>query len=270
MKKFLTVLCILSFFFGLTGCQTQNANSEASINHQEGAESLAESITNYMVIFFDDATASTFKEYYNEEAIEHLFSTSEDYGIFVDGKGMLVGIDSFNKAYEEFGDLVSVDKITSTVKGNRIHVYVEVTGTLDQAVIHYIFSNDYFVRMKACYFNMGNLSYEMKIYGIYGAISLIILIAFILAVFVVLKGKKSETGNLNHSSYKKADSSSEAIDTTIAHIMEKEELVDDLELVAVITAAIMAYNQETQVTELELSEKTGFVVRTIKKSRRLK
>ena len=52
----------------------------------------------------------------------------------------------------------------------------------------------------------------------------------------------------------------DAVDNTIAQIIEKEEteLADDLELVAVISAAIAAYEGSTS-TE-------GFVVRSIKKS----
>ena len=50
------------------------------------------------------------------------------------------------------------------------------------------------------------------------------------------------------------------MDQTIAQIIEKEELSDDLELVAVISAAIAAYEGS--------SSTEGFVVRSIKKQKK--
>ena len=57
---------------------------------------------------------------------------------------------------------------------------------------------------------------------------------------------------------KKEDVKAEAVDNTIAQIIEKEELADDLELVAVIAAAIAA-SEGAASTD-------GFVVRSIKRS----
>ena len=57
---------------------------------------------------------------------------------------------------------------------------------------------------------------------------------------------------------KKEAETSKAVDSTIAQIIENEELADDLELVAVIAAAIAAYEGA--------SSTDGFVVRSIKRS----
>ena len=56
----------------------------------------------------------------------------------------------------------------------------------------------------------------------------------------------------------KAEEKAEAVDNTIAQIIEKEELSDDLELVAVIAAAIAA-SEGAASTD-------GFVVRSIKRA----
>ena len=58
---------------------------------------------------------------------------------------------------------------------------------------------------------------------------------------------------------KKQDIKEEAVNNTIAQIIEKEESADDTELVAVIAAAIAAY-EGSQSTD-------GFVVRSIRKRR---
>ena len=57
---------------------------------------------------------------------------------------------------------------------------------------------------------------------------------------------------------KKEEVKSAAVDNTIAQIIEKEELSDDLELVAVIAAAIAASEGA--------SSTDGFVVRSIKRA----
>ena len=54
---------------------------------------------------------------------------------------------------------------------------------------------------------------------------------------------------------KTTDIKAEAVDNTIAQIVEKEEQTDDLELVAVITAAVAAASGS--------SSSDGFVVRSI-------
>ena len=59
---------------------------------------------------------------------------------------------------------------------------------------------------------------------------------------------------------KKEESKANSVDNTIAQIIESEELADDTELVAVIAAAIAAYEGKTSTD--------GFVVRSIKKAKR--
>ncbi len=90
--------------------------------------------------------------------------------------------------------------------------------------------------------------------GIFTVVVVLLLISMIISLFKYIpkiqkkfenKGKTSETDK--------------AVDTAIAQIEEKEELADDFELVAVISAAIAA----TTGTSSD-----GFVVRSIKKAKR--
>ncbi len=88
----------------------------------------------------------------------------------------------------------------------------------------------------------------------------LILIIFIISLFrfIPILQDKLTRGKAN-----KADTKQESIDNTIAQIVEKEEstdLSDDLELVAVIAAAIAA-SEGSASTD-------GFVVRSIRKTNR--
>lgn len=86
--------------------------------------------------------------------------------------------------------------------------------------------------------------------------AVLILIMFIISGFKIIY-------NIQNAGAKKKTSKEikeEAVDQTIAQIIEKEELSDDLELVAVISAAIAAYEGSAS-TE-------GFVVRSIRKQKK--
>ena len=84
----------------------------------------------------------------------------------------------------------------------------------------------------------------------------LILISLIISCFGIINKIQDKKAN----KAKKADVKAEAVDNTIAQIIEKEELADDLELVAVIAAAIAA-SEGAASTD-------GFVVRSIKRRKR--
>jgi len=271
MKKFLTVLCMTACLFGLTACGSQKNPSEATVSRIQGAETLANSLTQYMTTFFDEATADGYADYYSADAIE--YTLEKNYSIYVDGKGMLDGIKSFNKGYDKFGDLILADEasqivsnnITSSVNGKDIVVRVGVTGSKNSGVVKYIFSNDYFITMKSCELIVDN-SLEAKLDQVGLSIRLcekigicigILLVALAILIFSLKKKKKVSTKVI-------ANQHEETINNAISHIIANEELVDDLELVAVITAAIAAYTG----SEVSSESVEGFVVRSIRKARR--
>ena len=87
--------------------------------------------------------------------------------------------------------------------------------------------------------------------------AVLILISFIISAFKLIA--KVENALKNKAS--KKEIKEEAVNNTIAQIEEREELADDLELVAVIAAAIASY---------EGTSTDGFVVRSIRKANRNK
>lgn len=91
---------------------------------------------------------------------------------------------------------------------------------------------------------------------------ILVLIMLIISSFSLISKfeKAAAKRKENKAAKKAAKAKGDAVDNTIAQIIEKEEteLADDLELVAVISAAIAAYEGS--------SSTDGFVVRSIKKS----
>ncbi|MCR5654498.1 MAG: OadG family protein [Lachnospiraceae bacterium] len=86
-------------------------------------------------------------------------------------------------------------------------------------------------------------------------IVLLLIMAIIYAFGVIPKIEKSMA---DKKAAQQTSATSKAVDNTIAQIVEKEELSDDLELVAVIAAAIAASEGATSTD--------GFVVRSIRRA----
>lgn len=94
--------------------------------------------------------------------------------------------------------------------------------------------------------------------GMGSVFCVLILIMFIIYLFGIIP--KIQKKSAEKKAKKQAVSTETSVEKTIANIVEKEEgeLVDDTELVAVISAAIAAYEGN--------SSTDGFVVRSIRKS----
>ena len=98
--------------------------------------------------------------------------------------------------------------------------------------------------------------YEMNSILIVGFLVCMLIIIVLLAVLIGMVRSRS-TGEAVKT--KQPERRSEAVDRTIAQIVENEKLADDLELVAVITAAIAA--------SMGPESREGFVVRSIRRAR---
>ena len=208
--------------------------------------------------------------------------TDISYGvdsIDVEGNGILNGMVSFSSAYSSLGDIDVTTRweADSKISGDQIIVTVYLTGSekdeagnLRKAQAEVIFSNDIFLTVQSCTLNMeqgmGELMTKaamdtmMGMATVFIVLILISVLIWLLGFIPKLQGKKSD----NNKKETKQSIKEEAVNNTIAQIVEKEESVeaataDDLELVAVIAAAIAA-SQGAVSTD-------GFVVRSIRKRR---
>ena len=262
MKKFIALLCTLTCILGLTACGSTETVNQYQADKQELTEQLAvESIIPMMddarnnMSILDIYTANGFT------AEDWEKSLSSVYGISVEGEAFTKGLESFITARKEMGELVSIGEVTSSVKDDEILVYVDVTGELKDGQVELIFSNDYTAKLKSCTLNVdatfGDLMTKAALNTLLGmgsVFAVLILIMFIIYAFgLIPKFQKMFS--------KKEEAPKEAKAPVAAPVVEEVyEEADDYALVAVIAAAIAAYEGQTSTD--------GFVVRSIKKSRR--
>lgn len=286
MKKFLTMLCMLTCVLGLTAC---GEYEPTEMEQQKGDEAVSMStnfILPYMTSFFDDELVEAVQKNYNvhevESQVEDYFSlyismVSQNYNINfgydsidVEGNAILTGMVSFNNTYDELGDIKTSEGFQGTYKvsGDEIIVSVPVTGTktdsngnVRTATAELIFTNDIFLTLKSCALNldqtMGELMTKAAMDTLMGMMTVFAVLILISIIIWAMGGIPKLQAKLAKKPESKKE---ESIDNTIAQIVEKEESTeDDTELVAVIAAAIAAY-EGSQSTD-------GFVVRSIRKRR---
>ncbi len=286
MKKFLTMLCMLTCVLGLTACGEYEPTEMEQQKGNEAVSMATNFILPYMTSFFDDELVEGVQENYNvhevESQVEDYFSlyismVSQNYNISfgydsidVEGNAILTGMVSFNNTYDELGDIKTSEGFQGTYKvsGDEIIVSVPVTGTktdsngnVRTATAELIFTNDIFLTLKSCALNldqsMGELMAKAAMDTLMGMMTVFAVLILISIIIWAMGGIPKLQAKLAKKPESKKE---ESIDNTIAQIVEKEESTeDDTELVAVIAAAIAAY-EGSQSTD-------GFVVRSIRKRR---
>ena len=286
MKKFLTMLCMLTCVLGLTACGEYEPTEMEQQKGDEAVSMATNFILPYMTSFFDDELVEAGQENYNvhevESQVEDYFSlyismVSQNYNISfgydsidVEGNAILTGMVSFNNTYDELGDIKTSEGFQGTYKvsGDEIIVSVPVTGTktdsngnVRTATAELIFTNDIFLTLKSCALNldqsMGELMAKAAMDTLMGMMTVFAVLILISIIIWAMGGIPKLQAKLAKKPESKKE---ESIDNTIAQIVEKEESTeDDTELVAVIAAAIAAY-EGSQSTD-------GFVVRSIRKRR---
>lgn len=293
MKKLMAMLCMLTCVLGLSACGSETVLSEAEQQKGEIAKTMAtEFLVPYMTSFFDDARTEEYQAY-NVHELEALAEDEFNYAIYiganyynlsygfssidVEGSAILNGITSFNGNYASLGDVDLSQGFTATyeVSGDEITVIVPLTGTMKdkdgnirKAEAEIIFSNDIFLTVKSCTLNLeqtvGDLIVKAASDTLMGMGTVFVVLIIISIIIWALGGVPKLVDKLSGKN-KKEDMQAiktDAVDNTIAQIIEKEEqedVSDDSELIAVIAAAIAASEGAVSTD--------GFVVRSIRKRR---
>lgn len=279
MKKIITLICCVLFsMLLLTGCASQEVNlDEAQIQQVE--DNVKSLISLVVVELPTDASAQdnwTTNAAYSEADREVQLNLSKDIweelqtkwnkenNLKLEAQSTYEGaISSYLKAEEENGTPTGlVDgyvyapaedgfTVTATLVTDVRNVEMVVLYDADMYITNVAFNPVYTVGE-----NMERAALNTLL-GMGTVFAVLILIMFIISSFsLISKFEKASANRKEKKAAKKAD----AVDNTIAQIIEKEEteLADDLELVAVISAAIAAYEGSASTD--------GFVVRSIKKS----
>lgn len=260
MKKFLILLCMIPCIFGLSACGSETVLTEYEQYKVSNAQQLADEMVLYLFSqYMDDEAASVFDEYTPEE-IEYLLNNQ--YNISVDGNAFAAAISSFHTAKDTVGAIMETGGSSVSIKGNQIIVEVEVTGEKKNATAEVIFSNDMFMKLESAALNpkstvgelMGKAALNTLI-GMGTVFAVLILISVIISCFKLIS-------KVQDSKARKAAPAKEVpgVDNAVSQIAEQEaiaEETDDLELVAVIAAAIAA-SQGAASTD-------GLVVRSVRR-----
>lgn len=263
MKKFLALICMITCIFGLTACGSEETLTAYEQQKVEYAKQLAsQNVVPLLVNFMDDANTNMFAENTPEEIA---YTVANNYGLNVDGYGFSKAISSFSSAKKDVGAITEVGEATAEIDGDQIIVTVQVTGDKKKANAEVIFSNDMFMSLKSAALNPVSSMSEMMekaalntLIGMGTVFVVLILISLIISCFGVIPKIQAKM-----SKKKQEEVKTTGMDNAVEQIAKQEESVDmtdDLELVAVIAAAIAASEGAASAD--------GFVVRSIRKVRR--
>ena len=262
MKKFVTILCMIACIFGLTACGGEEALTEYEQQKVSNAQQLADEMVQYLFAqYMTDEAAGSFDGYTGEE-VEYMLNSQ--YGIYVDGNAFMSAADSFHAAKDSMGAITGTTGAKAEIDGSQIIVEVSVTGEKKNGTAEVIFSNDMFLTMESAAMSPSSTVGELManaglntLIGMGTVFAVLILISLIISAFKVIPKIQESRAKKNAPKEEPA-----GIDNAVSRIVEQEaveEEADDLELVAVIAAAIAA--SEGAVTT------DGFVVRSVRKRR---
>lgn len=260
MKKFLSLVCMITCIFGLTACGSEETYTDYEQRKMDTAIQIA---TQYVIPslenFEDEAALESFSEYTADEVA---YMVQENVGITVDGYAYKTAIESFNSAKKSIGGITAVGDAEATIDDDQIIVHVDVTGAKQNAQAEVIFTNDMFLSMESAALNpvesMGGLMTKAALNTLIGmgtVFVMLIMISLIISLFNFIPKIQA-----TFSKKDKEEAKNAGIDKAVTQIAAQEEPeADDTELVAVIAAAIAASEGAVSTD--------GFVVRSIRKVR---
>ncbi|MCM1092196.1 MAG: OadG family protein [Muribaculum sp.] len=265
MKKFLVLTCMIACIFGMTACSGDKELTEYEQQKVSAAESKA---TNLLIPYIQSLLSNPenvelLKEYTPEEVEsivneDVLYSTGGSMGFEVDGNAFISALDSFAAAYEEIGGTGEVTGVKAKIDGKQIIVNVSVQGPVKNATAEIVFTNDRFLKLEAASLNQNSTMKDSMLKAVLNTLlgmgtvfAVLILISLIISCFGIFSKIPASTA--------KEDRAAVAKPAAQPVVQASEELSDDLELVAVIAAAIAA-SEGAASTD-------GFVVRSIKRRR---
>jgi len=205
---------------------------------------------------------SMYKQYAAQLIEDTVNLTDEDIAKYLesDDNFTVAAITSWNNAREELGALVQVDSQTVETDGSDVVVTSEVTFELKTASVEWIVDSKEGTGISLAFninYTMGEKMQQAGLNTVMG-IGIVFLVLLFLSFLI---GQFKHIGKLeNAAGGKKAAAPAPVKPAPVVEpvVEEEEELANDEELVAVIAAAIAAY---------EGSESTdGFVVRSIRKA----
>lgn len=256
-KKLLALVCMLTCIFSLTACGEAETYTEYEQQKLEVAQEVA---ANNVITLFTDYLCQGYPfdvEGLTMEEISYL--CNQYFQVEADGYAVKTGVASFSSALDTMGEIVGIMDTSATIDGNQIVVNVEVAGAKKDATAEIVLSNDMFMKLESASLNptasMGELMKRAGLNTLIGmgtVFAVLILISLIISAFAIIPKIQAAA-----KKRKDAKEAANKIEETQPEVVETVDATDDLELVAVIAAAIAA-SEGAASTD-------GFVVRSIRR-----
>ena len=277
MKKIITLICCVLFsMLLLTGCASQEVNLDDAEKQQ--VEYNVNSLISLIVVELPDEGADGSWIAYSEADREVQLNLSEELweemqtkwkkenNLKIESQKVYEGaITSYLSSEEENGTPTGlVDGLVYAPSEDGFTATATLVTDVRNVEMVVLYDEDMYITSVAFnpIYTIGENMEKAALNTLLGmgtVFTILVLIMLIISSFSLIS--KFEKASAERKEKKAAKAAKgDAVDNTIAQIIEKEEteLADDLELVAVISAAIAAYEGSAS-TE-------GFVVRSIKKS----
>ena len=269
-KKFLMTVLMLTCVLALTACGQDEASSANQLAKQKEAELRAQNVVDMMTAFVSsqDYKPGMVDEYNNVELADVFSSLYERYtngtsAISCEGKAVRSAFSTFESGLEDMASIKEAGQPVSDIDDDTITVTIPVTGESANGSVELIFTNDIYLKMTSCTLNMdqtmGSLMLKAALNTVLGmgtVFVVLILISLIISLFSFIP-------KIQENFAKKKAPTPTPVPATPAPVAvapaapASEELADDTELVAVIAAAIAAY---------EGTSADGFRVRSIRRA----
>ena len=263
MKKFKAILLMLACVFGFTAC----GGEMKTISYDEDTI-IAE--CDYMYKNISNADVHKLYEEgkyaeLNEDQLDEIAAALYVNGnVRTEGKVLVKGIGSYIDTLKELGDSEAVKptgEYEFEAKKDELIVNMNLTGPSHNGSVEFMFDKNLHITSMTTNAEY-SLSESMKKAAINTGIGMGTVFVMLIVIMGLIKLlgviPKIQAASAKRKEAAKKSETSTSVDNTIAGIVEREEAEDDLELVAVISAAIAA---------MEGTSTDGFVVRSIKRIR---
>lgn len=259
MKRIKTIILTLACVLGLTACG--GSDNELDMTTRLTYQAIANQCALWITQEVPDEQKEIFRNYTDRQwdAQAQYFAAQ---GIYVSGEVFMAGLESWWGAQKDMGTSGSIDNVSIEVipTSDGATVNIPVTGSKHGAVIEILMDKEYEINSITTNvsFSFGEKMGKAGLNTLMGmgtVFVVLILISLIISCFGLIPKVQAAFAGKNA---KAEEEKKEAVDNAISQIEEREEeLADDLELVAVISAAIAA-SEGAAGTD-------GFVVRSVRR-----
>lgn len=252
MKKLASLLFMAMLVLGLTACGGSKGPVETVVD-----SAYAEQVADFIVANITGMSAEEMQYYVDMDA-EDLQGVLDQSGIPIEAVAFQDIFNGYINYTEELGAYISTDSSELSGDEEEASLTTVVAFDVHSATLNLIFNDDGVVTTGSIdpIYSFGEILQKAGLNTIIGMGTVFVILVFISLVIALLP---KLTGMIeNFGKKKEAPAAAPAAPKAApAAPAEVEELADDLELVAVISAAIAAYTGTSS---------DGFVVRSIRRS----